>query len=278
MVTWIFAVYSTAHGWRVWLKSLSCQKPSNLDALVPLVLSTRWEAPGFGAHPMSSMASRDACKHHCLFPHPYIVVSLEGNSSQGGPTLCVFQKFLNLGNGWTIFSLWLVDISSTGWHLSCWHGCPQLLTGDLKSCFEKMFWQKVYWKLWCQQGVKYEIGQEADRNGNEGTVSAQGRIPSLCKQKTRNTRLNKGKFSHCGYKHFTRPICCIEYSRDFGIEPIYQIASSLLFVRSLGTINEGDWGIWINVVCSLYGVSLPFKRVSINYYPLCKLVCFFMRR
>lgn len=88
--------------------------------------------------------------------------------------------------------------------------------------------------------VKYEIGQEADRNGNEGNVSAQRRIPSLCKQNTQNTRVNNGKFSHCGYKQFTGPICIIGYSRDFRIEPIYQIASSLLFVRSLGTINEGD--------------------------------------
>lgn len=89
-------------------------------------------------------------------------------------------------------------------------------------------------------GVNYETGQEADRKGNEGSMLAQ-RIPSLSKQKTQNTRVNKGKFFHCCYKHFTGPFSsCIEYSRDFRIEPIYQIACSLLFVRSLGTINEGD--------------------------------------
>lgn len=47
MVQWVFAIHRTASGWRVWLKSLSCQKSSNLDAVVPLVLPTLWEAPGW---------------------------------------------------------------------------------------------------------------------------------------------------------------------------------------------------------------------------------------
>lgn len=117
-----------------------------------------------------------------------------------------------------------------------------------------------------------------DRNGNEVNISEQRIIPSLLKQKTHHTRVNGEKFSHCAYKYFIQSICCIDYTRDFWIELIYLIASSLLFVRSLGTINEGDWGIWIKIASALYGTSLPSSRVSVNYYPLCKLVCFFMRR
>lgn len=109
---------------------------------------------------------------------------------------------------------------------------------SLQILFPKNVLTRNALEIMTSAGVK--IGQEADRNGSEGNVSAQRRTPSLHKPKTQNTRLNKGKFSHCGSKHFIGPICCIEYSRDFGIEPIYQIASSLLFVRSLGTINEGD--------------------------------------
>lgn len=37
VVTWVYTIYSTAQGWRVWLKTLLCPKLSNLDALVPLV-------------------------------------------------------------------------------------------------------------------------------------------------------------------------------------------------------------------------------------------------
>lgn len=123
--------------------------------------------------------------------------------------------------------------------LLCLAGMSSVANRRLQILFPKNVLTKNVLEIVMSVGVKCEIGQEADRNGDEGSMSAQRRIPSLCKQKTHNQG-QKEKFSHCGYKHFTGLICCIGYSGDFGIELIYQIASSLLFVRSLGTINEGD--------------------------------------
>lgn len=152
---------------------------------------------------MCSMANRDASKHHRLFPHP--AVSLEEKQFTRRPNLLCIPEVSEFGQ-------WLDHfVPVTAGHFShtpvlAWMSPDANRT--LQILFRKNVLMKNVLEIVMSAGVKYEIGQEADRNGNEGYVSAQRRIPSLCQQKTQNTRVNNGKFSHCGHRRFTGPICC----------------------------------------------------------------------
>lgn len=164
MVLWIFTMLMAAPGWRVWVTCLLCQKPSKLDAFIPLVLPTLWEAPGLGAHPMCSMASRGACKHQCLFPHLYIVVSLEGKQFARRPNLlCVpeVSKFWRwLGHFLPVAARHSYNMLTSV--LLAW------MSPAANRRFQIPFWKNVltknmYWKSWCQQVLSMRLGSRQKR-------------------------------------------------------------------------------------------------------------------
>lgn len=135
---------------------------------------------------MCSIASRDACKHHCLLPHPYVVVSLEGKLFARRPNLMCVPEV-------SVFGQWLDHFLPVTAGHSSYTLTPVLLAWMSPAAYRRfqiLFPKNVLTKnileIVMSVGVKYEIGQEADRNGNEGNVSAQRRIPSLCKQKMQN--------------------------------------------------------------------------------------------